>query len=184
MAIKTFTTGEVLTASDTNTYLANSGLVYVKEQTVGSAVASVTVTDAFSATYDNYRIIYTGGNSSTDNDLKLTLGASATGYYSGFVYVQYSLGTVSATSNNNATSWASIGAQATTGNSVDVELFGPNQAIRTGMTSRYFGIRTTSVGGSQSGFHNATTQHTAFTITCSSGNITGGIVYVYGFRKA
>jgi hypothetical protein len=30
MAIKTFTTGEVLTAADTNTYLANSGLVYVK----------------------------------------------------------------------------------------------------------------------------------------------------------
>jgi hypothetical protein len=28
MAIKTFTTGEVLTASDTNTYLANSGLVF------------------------------------------------------------------------------------------------------------------------------------------------------------
>jgi hypothetical protein len=30
MAIKTFTTGEVLTASDTNTYLANAGLVFVK----------------------------------------------------------------------------------------------------------------------------------------------------------
>jgi hypothetical protein len=27
MAIKTFTTGEVLTAADTNTYLANSGLI-------------------------------------------------------------------------------------------------------------------------------------------------------------
>lgn len=53
MAIKTFTTGEVLTASDTNTYLANSGLVFVKSQTIGSAVTSVTVSDAFSATYDN-----------------------------------------------------------------------------------------------------------------------------------
>ena len=56
MAIKTFTTGEVLTAADTNTYLANSGLVLVKSQTIGTGVASVTISDAFSTTYDNYRI--------------------------------------------------------------------------------------------------------------------------------
>ena len=161
-----------------------TGLELIKAQTVGTGVSSVTVSSAFSSDYDNYRIVYTGGVSSVDNDLKLTLGASATGYYSGFVYVPYATGTLTGAVNNNATSWSMIGAQATTGNSVDVELFGPNQAIRTGMSSRYFGIRTTSVGGSQSGFHNATTQHTAFTITCSSGNITGGIVYVYGFRKA
>ena len=34
MAIKTFTTGEVLTASDTNTYLANAGLVYITSTAV------------------------------------------------------------------------------------------------------------------------------------------------------
>ena len=55
MAVKTFTT-EVLTSADTNTYLANSGLVYVKSHTITSG-ASVVVTDAFSSTYDNYLII-------------------------------------------------------------------------------------------------------------------------------
>jgi hypothetical protein len=35
MAIKTFTTGEVLTASDTNTYLANSGLVVMGATVTG-----------------------------------------------------------------------------------------------------------------------------------------------------
>ena len=39
MAIKTFTTGEVLTASDTNTYLANSGLVYVAGASFSGAVS-------------------------------------------------------------------------------------------------------------------------------------------------
>ena len=39
MAIKTFTTGEVLTAADTNTYLANSGLVYVASGTVAANTA-------------------------------------------------------------------------------------------------------------------------------------------------
>ena len=81
MAIKTFTTGEVLTASDTNTYLTNSGLVYIKQQTVGSGVASVTVSDAFSSTYDSYLIIDTGGTMSSDTALTMQLGAQVTGYY-------------------------------------------------------------------------------------------------------
>jgi hypothetical protein len=57
MAIKTFTTGEVLTASDTNTYLANAGLVYVKSQTIGTGVSSVIVSDCFTTDYDNYKIV-------------------------------------------------------------------------------------------------------------------------------
>jgi hypothetical protein len=55
MAIKTFTTGEVLTASDTNTYLANSGLVYIKE--VALTGTAVNITSCFSATYDAYQIV-------------------------------------------------------------------------------------------------------------------------------
>jgi hypothetical protein len=55
MAIKTFTTGEVLTASDTNTYLNNGGLVYIG----GGSFSGTTnnVTSIFSATYDSYRIV-------------------------------------------------------------------------------------------------------------------------------
>ena len=35
MAVKTFSTGEVLTASDTNTYLNNGGLVYITSTIFG-----------------------------------------------------------------------------------------------------------------------------------------------------
>ena len=164
--------------------VSQPGLVLVKTQTVGTAVSSVTVSDAFSSTYDNYRIIYTGGNSSVDNDLKMTLGASASGYYAGFAYVAYTSGTVTGISNNNATSWANIGSQRTVRNSLDVDLFGPFMAIETGMAARYFGISAGAVGGGMGGFHNATTQHTAFTITCTSGNITGGTIRVYGYRNS
>jgi hypothetical protein len=160
------------------------GLVLVKTQTVGSAVSSVTVSDAFSSTYDNYRIIYTGGTSSVDNDLKMTLGASTSGYYAGFAYVAYASGTVTGIANNNATSWANIGSQRTVRNSLDVDLFGPNQAIETGMTARYFGITAGAVGGAMGGYHNLGTSYTAFTITCSSGNITGGTIRVYGYRNS
>ena len=66
MAVKTFTTGEVLTASDTNTYLNNGGLVYISGTTVGTGVSSVTVSSAFSSTYDNYRVIINNVDASAD----------------------------------------------------------------------------------------------------------------------
>jgi hypothetical protein len=56
MAIKTFTTGEVLTAADTNTYLANSGLVYITQAT-GTAISSLSFNSCFSSTYLNYRVV-------------------------------------------------------------------------------------------------------------------------------
>ena len=52
MAIKTFTTGEVLTAADTNAYLANSGLVYITQATLAGSF--VDIAGCFSATYDSY----------------------------------------------------------------------------------------------------------------------------------
>lgn len=53
MAVKTFTVSEVLTASDTNTYLANSGLVYVTSATPSGA-QTIDITNCFSSTYDFY----------------------------------------------------------------------------------------------------------------------------------
>ena len=57
MAIKTFTTGEVLTAADTNTYLANSGLVYITQATLTGV--SVNIQGCFSAAYDSYLLQFT-----------------------------------------------------------------------------------------------------------------------------
>jgi hypothetical protein len=81
MAIKTFTTGELLSSSDTNTYLANSGLVYVTSATIGTAVSSVAVANAFSATYDNYKIVAHGGIGNTFQAISMTLTGAATSYY-------------------------------------------------------------------------------------------------------
>jgi len=104
-----FVAGATLTALQMN----QVGMWKIKLISVGFGVSSVTVSDAFSSDYENYRIIYTGGTASVDNDLKLTLGASATGYYAGFAYVAYGTGAVSGVANNNATSWANIGSQRT-----------------------------------------------------------------------
>ena len=75
MAIKTFTTGEVLTAADTNTYLANSGLVYITSVSLAGATAAspVAITSCFSSTYTNYRIVVSNFINSTAAFLQFQL---------------------------------------------------------------------------------------------------------------
>jgi hypothetical protein len=57
---------------------ANSlGLDLVKTQTVGTAVSSVTVSDVFSATYDNYKIVLSNIGSTVSNaPITLAMGSS------------------------------------------------------------------------------------------------------------
>ena len=183
MAIKTFSTGEVLTASDTNTFLANAGLVYVTSTTVGSGVSSVTVSNVFSSTYDDYRIVYMGGSCSAQGDLKMTLGATATGYYQNVIYTAWN-NTVGGASTNNGTSWERAGIAETSVNALQLDIYSPNLASRTVIWGAFIGPDSTRVGGSMSGFLANNTSYTAFTITPSTGTLTGGTIRVYGYRKA
>jgi len=182
MAIKTFTTGEVLTASDTNTYLANSGLVYIKQQTVGTAVASVTVSSAFSTDYDNYKIIWSGGTQSADTNTMFKLGATATGYYGAYVYATYAGGGPLVAGDNNATQFSFAGGGASNSAAVNVDIHNPFSSYRTRMSA--FNIVYSTICGTYSGVLADTTSYTAFTLQPSSGTLSGGIIFVYGYRKA
>ena len=86
MAVKTFSTGEVLTASDTNTYLNNGGLVSVVPTTVtggsvtsgqatvrlsGSAT-SVTLNGIFTSTFEDYFLVARMTSSTGDIYCQLT----------------------------------------------------------------------------------------------------------------
>lgn len=181
MAVKTFTTGEVLTASDTNTYLANSGLVYIKSQTIGPAVTSVTVSDAFSATYDNYRIIINDFVTTVGTGFSMTLGGITTNYDYQLLYGSWT-GTSSAIGAINAAQWqfvtGTIGSQK---NSSDIEIWSP-------FLTSYKKLRTLYVdggaGGQMFGLNRTTTSATAFTLTLGAGTMTGGTITVYGYRKA
>lgn len=53
-----FAAGNILTASDTNTYLTNGGLVYITQANVTAGNAFVTFNNCFSSTYENYRIVF------------------------------------------------------------------------------------------------------------------------------
>lgn len=102
-----------------------SGLTLVSSTTIGSAVSSVTVTGAFSATYDNYLIIVSGGVASTTTGLNLTLGSTATGYYRGGNLTSYTGSTVTGFNSSNATSWLSASLGTTTTLDGRFELYDP-----------------------------------------------------------
>lgn len=181
MAIKTFTTGEVLTASDTNTYLANSGLVYVKSQTIGTAVTAVTVSDAFSATYDNYRIVVNGGTSSGTQPIRVQMGSTTTGYYGALVYGNYATTAVASATANNAAYWNYAGTTPTGLVGAMFELQNPFAAGVTAITAPYFDATN---AGHMSGYLGNNTSYTAVTLTPNAGTWTGCTITVYGYRKA
>ena len=198
MAIKTFTTGEVLTASDTNTYLNDSGLVLITSGitvsstggtaatvangtvTIGTSNTSVTVSGAFSATYNNYRIFVTDSVGSTAANVSLKLGASTTGYYDSGQVVNYSGAAITGVSDNNAAAFTRSAVTDTNKWQATIELWAPFLTTRTFYRSEYFGV---SQAGYFTGIHTPATSHTQFTLTPDTGNITGGTIRVYGYRQ-
>lgn len=183
MAIKTFTTGEVLTASDTNTYLANSGLVYITSATVGSGVTTVTVSSCFSATYDDYRIMLNGiDSSSLNNIVKMTLSNSSSTTYSSVLFYTTFAGS---SGFSGATSTAagfnvSYGGDVSDTNAV-IDVRNPFASKRTTFTSQ---CSNNSISANGGGCDTSTNSSTGFTLSVSPDTLTGGTITVYGYRKA
>ena len=172
----TFSSGAVLTAAQMNSV----GLWLVKTQVVGNAVASVAVSSAFSADYDSYRIIYSGGSQSSAGEIRMHLGASVSLYYSSIVYATWT-GATGGTGGNGIAYW-NVGSGRPAGNSVCIDIHRPFATDETWFNGSYIGIDAGSVGGSVNGFHNNAASFTAFTFTPSAGTLTGGTIYVYGYK--
>jgi hypothetical protein len=161
---------------------AYPGLRLIKKQTIGSAVSSVQVTSAFSATYEAYKIIVTGGaTSNSASSLKLTLGATATGYYSKTFYGVYTDNTVAGFGSGNGTSFQNAGQGTTNYLSLNCDLQGPFTSTRTIFSADNCGATTSEAYYQSGGFLNDSTSYTSFTITPGGGTITGGTIYVYGY---
>jgi len=162
----------------------SGALTLIKTQTIGSAVTSVEVTNAFSTDYENYLIMVNGGVGSTGNQMRLQLGSTTTGYFSCSVLYIYSSGTSFVTANNNGASFIHAGAYSTNNISVEVRLQNPFQSKVTMYRSTTL---ETASGGAvfhDGGMLNNTTSYTAFSLICPTGNITGGTISVYGYKKA
>jgi hypothetical protein len=178
MTFPSFSAGEVLSATDMNAV----GMWLVKSQAVGTGVSSVQVTGAFSADYDNYRVIYTGGTQSSSTDIALQLGASTTGYYLIMNYVLSTTGTnfAAGAANNASFPWVggAVGGQAS---HADFHLFNVNKAMYTKIRSGQY--QNGDFYGTTQGEHRVATAYSEFTLSVAAGSMTGGTIRVYGYRN-
>lgn len=171
---------KVIPTGATNGTVAANGTV-----TIGNAVSSVTVSGAFSAQYDSYKILINGGSGTSLQPITLRLGSTATGYYQTVVYFPYTTasGNALAVGVNNSISWTYAGYASTNSLFMNIELLSPFLTEETQIYGIWAEPGTARNGGSSSGFLNDTSSYTAFTIAPASGTLTGGSIRVYGYRN-
>ena len=191
MAIKTFTTGEVLTAADTNTYLANSGLVYITTATASGTASTLNVVGCFSSAFTNYKISFTGTSTASNSDIYIRMlnGSTpvTTGTY-GWAFVGQDSRGVSKNNNGFDTSSAYTGM--TTFNApnekhhCNLDVMSPFVAVRTFFLGQGSGINS-GVNGfsflSGGSYQENATSFDGFQVVASS-NLTTS-VRVYGYRQ-
>ena len=178
-----FTAGAVLTAAQMN----KIGLWHITTVTDGNGAASVAVADVFSADFTDYRITISGGTIATAQNLRMRLGATATGYYAGYTLTSWNTGgTTLSGGDNNATYWTQVGYQsATNGADGGIILSNPFASARTGFTLQHSQYSTAAGAGSivGAGFLNNSTSYTGFTLYTTTGNWTADVtITVYGYN--
>jgi hypothetical protein len=181
--------GQLTYLEDTNSYqhwdgsawTSPFGLTLVKTQNIGTAVSSIIVSDAFTSEFDNYKILISGGFGSTTNIyLRLTLDSVNTGYFSGLIFTSYAASVTGSIGTNNGASFAFGGVANGTTIGADINLTNVSITEQTRVLSQF---SDDSAAGVFSGFCTSTAAHTSFTLTCSTGTITGGTIRVYGYRN-
>ena len=185
MAVKTFAVGEVLTASDTNTYLNNGGLVYITSFALsGSAVS---VTNVFSATYDAYKFVFT--NIQFGAAALLTaqmLNGSTPVTTATYNYTRFGYNGALVTTNTTGATSMQVGLFDTTVSGGSFEIYNPYLAKLTAVVGQ-------SVYNANSAYaypdfctanNSNATSYDGIKLIPASTTFTSGTCRVYGFRQA
>jgi hypothetical protein len=153
------------------------GLRLIKKQTIGTAVSSVTVTNAFSATYEAYKIIATDVAASSSNAVvNMQLTGLTSGYYGNGIFANFAGGAVTSAGIDNAVSHTIAGG-IREGMYLNVEVINPFLARQTHFANAFQDPN----AGFAKCVQTSLTSATGFTITPSNGTITGGTIYIYGY---
>jgi hypothetical protein len=168
-------------AVDATVFGLGNGLKLIKTQTIGTAVSSVTVTSAFSATYNNYKIVISGSNAAAaGNEMRITFSGSAGSSYFWSGYQTIYNGARTDQGNNNV-AYSVIGqTDSTSITSMMTDIYSPFASTRTAFTSQY---ANSSNSGNYGGVDNNAASHTAFTIATPT-TLTGGTIKVYGYQNS
>jgi hypothetical protein len=160
-----------------------TGLTLISATTIGTSVSSVTVSSAFSSTYDNYFITVNGGTSTANGNITIQLGATTSGYLVAGNYMSYTSNTINGFATASNANWYA-GKHSADDLMLETILHNPNLAKITTYTARAVGNNGASGGiTNYQGYLDNTTQYTAFTLIFDSA-CTGGTIRVYGYQNS
>jgi hypothetical protein len=198
MADQTFTSGQILTASQMSTLQANSGLIPMTptSSTGGtiaankisfSAQSSVLINGCFTSAYTNYRLVGRLSTTASDCFFRFAVGGTATtGSDYNYQLLEVVGTTVSASRTQNSANHVitSNSSGATIFMTFTVDLFSPQVATQSGLQvqhqrtdTNYQNVSVFSIYGNNA----QATSFDGFRLAPSSGTITGD-VFVYGLR--
>lgn len=157
------------------------GLEFIKSQVPGSGVSSVTVTDAFSSTYDNYRIVVTGITPDASNTWRLMIGSGRTNAHYGVMnYSPYSGAVGDIRVGNEASIHCNLTQINVNNAQFTCDILSPFLATRTTMIGQGFGrLYYCDFAGAD----DSLVSYTSFTLLTNGGTMSGGNIAVYGYRK-
>jgi Tfp pilus assembly protein FimT len=153
---------------------------------------SLTVANAFSATYDAYQLVFSNIRSSAGQNTQLQMGTTATGYYQTEIVCSGGYATASGnaqfSNTNNGAQFTTGIISATTTNEIAggiVNVVNPFLTTSTIFQSLGVDARPGGLGPrTNTGFHNSATSFTSFTVLSGGGSFTSGTVRVYGLRNS
>jgi hypothetical protein len=146
----------------------------------GGALSGATVlfSNAFSSTYDAYRIVVSNFTNTANAYVYMTLGSAATNYVN-FQSAVTPAGAFSNTFGGQGTTRWVVAFTTTTDSGFSFDVINPNLAKRTTISGGLL-VNGSTEAGTMVGTLNDTTQYTSFTLTANSGNFTG-TVNVFGY---
>lgn len=177
------------TAMNTALGTKKAGMVLLNT-TSFSGVVTQSISDVFSTTYDNYKLVLRLSSAGAAGNLNFRFRVSgadntANEYYSGFSFDRFT----NATGNGGGNPLTAFVLPAMTSGgtllSFDLDVFDPFKST-IGTLISYHGLGQDATSGYSSvgaGFHNVVSSFTGFTLINNGGNLGTGIISVYGFNK-
>ena len=179
--------GQTIYETDTDLTKVYNGTAFVNVSALvrvgGGALSgtSTAFTNVFSATYNAYKLDFTDcALTGTNADVFMVLGATTTGYYGAAPGAVYATNAYSSSigAQNNAAAWA-VSFASVNNVGFTTELWNPFLTKRTFYRTGPFQISSTVTGTGQ-GILDNSTSYTGFTVSASTGNLTG-TCNIYGY---
>lgn len=159
---------------------ASNGVV-----TIGASVSSVVVTNAFNASYDNYKIMVSGTGTAASGAgyLSLQLGSTTSNYRFDYISANLASATPTSVGSVGASNFPYVGFKGATCVAAVIELVNPFLAASTMIFAPAGQVGNNM--GPFTGVQIDSTSFTGFTILTSNATaITGGTIRVYGYRNS